>query len=193
MWKNDSIQTYCRVLTPQQEGEIIESIKNLAITNVASKICGICQKPVSIPVLLSGNLECRDCGQQIYCLRCVRTYFQMNMSGPERTETKHVICQSVVNTRKLNANNSYRILIDIMNALDEKDAKSEVPPVFNCTGQCTQTFSSRKALHNHMRNGTCPESFYFCIFCSHAFKPTEFIVHMSRLNQLTNMVQCSNS
>jgi uncharacterized C2H2 Zn-finger protein len=104
-------------------------------------------------------------------------WLELNTNNNERRgETKHIICSLTFSNRGLNSK-AYTVRRDLMAILDG------LKPI-EITHKCGQKFNSRIAVHDHMSDGTCPESFRNCPFCNKMFKLNpDWVLHVEQVHK----------
>jgi hypothetical protein len=151
----------------QKINELTKEMNELAVHDICEQ-CPICQSQIDVLVELKqpvhGGHGCQ-CGTaaKFACLRCARDWMQLNLDKSERkSNNKHFVCQKTFSNRDLNAQ-AYEVRRDLMEILDK------INPI-EITHTCRQIFKSRIAVHDHMKDGTCPDSFRSCPQCKKLYK-----------------------
>lgn len=154
-----------------------EEIRQKAIAKISSYTCPICLENVKIPVRLkTPHVHCSDCGDSrtaIGCLRCVRTWLELNKPSCERQVRYHLICKKPIDTKRLKSSNSYTIDMNLLHDLDQYCSR-----VVTC--ECGSEFNKRIDMYTHMKDGTCPESYLPCPIkgCSFYGKTPDIMKHL---------------
>ena len=160
----------------QKINELTKQMNELAVRDICEQ-CPICQSQIDVLVELKqpvhGGHGCQ-CGTsaKFACLRCARDWMQLNLDKSARKETnKHFVCQKTFSNRDLNAQ-AYEVRRDLMEILDK------INPI-EITHTCRQIFKSRIAVHDHMKDGTCPDSFRGCPQCKKLYKLLpDWVIHV---------------
>jgi hypothetical protein len=158
--------------------DLTKEMNELAVRDICEQ-CPICQSQIDVLVELKepvhGGHDCH-CGTagKFACLRCARDWMQLNLDrGARNAHNKHLICQKTFSNRDLNAQ-AYEVRRDLMEILDK------INPI-EITHTCKQTFKSRIAVHDHMKDGTCPDSFRSCPQCKKLYKLLpDWVIHVER-------------
>jgi len=158
--------------------ELTKEMNELAVRDICEQ-CPICQSQIDVLVELKdpvhGGHGCK-CGTagKYACLRCARDWLQLNIDrGSRNACNKHMICQKTFSNRDLNAK-AYEVRRDLMEILDK------INPI-EITHTCKQTFKSRIAIHDHMKDGTCPDSFRGCPQCKKLYKLLpDWVIHVEK-------------
>lgn len=168
------------LLSLEERREIMDVIQKKALERLDTTICPICQDVVGIPVKLTDYVFCEDCGDRsnrISCLHCIRNWLQLNKAPIDRLpEIKHLICDKVIETRRLNAVMCYEVDQSLIDCLDKYKPRDVV-----C--KCGFT-SSRRDVYTHIKTAKCPLSIYKCPGCEFRGLPSEYILHTQKCSSL---------
>ena len=170
-----------------------DAMKQKAISNLNGYICPFCLDHLKVPVRLkSPTVHCADCGDErmaLGCLRCVRTWLQLNDPPTNRDLRYHLICKKAIETRYLNASKAYTVDMKLLQDLDDYTQNE-----LKC--ECGVKFVKRADLYTHMKDGTCTESYLQCPIrpCKYHGKITEILHHLysGNCHRLQEMVTTYN-
>lgn len=151
----------------------ISSEEKIKLDNIIDKICPFCSNEINIPVTLSNEIFCSDCGdtsKPFACYRCVREWLQLNVNPKERNSRKHLYCPKIIDTRSIIK--SYTIRQDLINILDK-----HVPKLVKCDCGFEEI---RHRVKDHMTNGSCSLSIWKCPGCNFRGNPSNYIIHTQK-------------
>jgi hypothetical protein len=152
------------------------STEQIISNKMSNMICKICYDNIQIPVLLTKNIFCEDCGDEcagVCCLSCTRKWLQLNTPNNIRKPIKHLICDKWIDTNNLNAKKSYTVDQTLIKLLDIHNPKEII-----C--ECKKKYKSRKDFYYHMGDGTCELSTFKCRFCNFRGRTAEIVRHYTR-------------
>jgi RecJ-like exonuclease len=170
-------------LPPDQRKSITAQIEKATADRFMSNPCLICQGTVSIPVSMSEEVWCEDCGDssnRIACLHCIREWLELNKRPEERQHRKHLICNRMINTTTMNARKSYRVEEDIIDLLDK-----HYPMETDCKCGFKGT---RREMRMHTSNATCPKSTWKCPLCDFRGVPSAYVIHTQNCSRIKSLL-----
>lgn len=176
-----NMESIMALLSPDERTRIREEVEKKALDKVLDTPCPFCWGKVNIPVELSDQIWCEDCGDscnRIACLHCVREWLQLNVKPEDREDRKHLICEKPIYTRRLNARTAYSVKEHLIDLMDK---------YYPETVECKCGFrGTRRELRNHSRDATCPKSIWKCPGCEFRGVPSVYITHTQTCSRLKN-------
>jgi len=170
------------LLTIEQRRNVQNDLEKTLVEKLNNMNCMICLGDINIPVILSKDIYCQDCGDRsnaIACLHCVREWLQLNTVTQNRSSVKHLICDKIIDTYYLNASSSYKVDEKLIDMLDKYK-----PGNFTC--KCGLQ-GSRRELRNHTKSAECALGIWKCPCCNFRGKSSEYIRHTQKCMYINNM------